>query len=60
MIKRGGHGSHTSGSLAGNYLDESISEFNGMAEDAKIMFIDIECQNPSGFFELIKNSKYKV
>jgi hypothetical protein len=45
-----GHGTHTSGSLAGQAQTDSTSalehaQFNGMASDAKIAFFDIGNQN---------------
>jgi hypothetical protein len=38
-----GHGSHTSGTIAGNDLDnsEGLGQYNGMASEAKIAFFDI-------------------
>lgn len=49
-----GHGTHTSGTVAGSLIDSQyftkVSRFEGIAPGAKIHFIDVEnTSNPSGF-----------
>ncbi|KAL9653802.1 hypothetical protein ABK040_012863 [Willaertia magna] len=43
------HGTHVSGSVLGNAPSgSSLKEYNGMAQEAKVAFIDLGCTNPDG------------
>jgi hypothetical protein len=47
ILRSGGHGTHVSGTLAGNCvdltscLDKNINIYKGVASDAKLAFFDI-------------------
>ena len=45
-----GHGSHTSGTLAGKclYPDSPICKHNGIAQDSKLVFFDVGCDLDGG------------
>lgn len=43
------HGTHVAGTILGKTASESpISPYNGIAEDAKVLFTDIGCSEPGG------------
>jgi hypothetical protein len=55
--KDGGHGTHVSGSVAGDASpawssrvcsEAMLSRYNGMAPKAKLFFVDLQCNTPEG------------
>lgn len=43
-----GHGTHVSSTVLGKTQYTGLSEFNGVAEDAKVIFTDLGCSTPEG------------
>ena len=42
------HGTHVAGTIVSQSLDDSLSQHNGIAPDAKVAFTDIGCSDPKG------------
>uniref|UniRef100_A0A7S1KSE4 Peptidase S8/S53 domain-containing protein n=1 Tax=Percolomonas cosmopolitus TaxID=63605 RepID=A0A7S1KSE4_9EUKA len=43
-----GHGTHVSSIALGKAQSDPLSEFNGVASDAKLVFLDVGCNTPGG------------
>ena len=54
-IDQDGHGTHTSGTIAGNAVDGTVSNGNGIAAGAKLFFQDIENRQPDAKCYYVKN-----
>eukprot|EP01035_Chromulina_nebulosa_P021773 gene21773-28175_t len=55
-----GHGSHVAGTVAGSCIDNSKSNYNGMAKDSKIAFFDIASTDGTLRFPAHMSELYKA